>query len=184
VLGDGCDAGDLGRRLAAVIDELGIAVLVVPLLEASDLVTADRGRSADAVRALAAEVSHTGVLVALELGVAADESAAFLDEVGRPRVALCYDLGNATAAGFDSPAELAFLGARVAHVHAKDKDSSGANVRFGTGLVPFGEALAVLAERGYDGLVTMEATRGTDPVETAAEHRSLLLREATRLAAS
>ena len=52
---------------------------------------------------------------------------------------------------------------------------SRSNVRFGTGVVPFGPALAALRAIGFDGLVTMEATRGDDPVITAEEHRAWLL---------
>jgi sugar phosphate isomerase/epimerase len=62
----------------------------------------------------------------------------------------------------------------VRHVHAKDKSADGENVRFGTGTVPFARVLEALADVAFDGLITMEATRGDDPVVTATEHRGLL----------
>ena len=61
------------------------------------------------------------------------------------------------------------------HVHAKDKDDQGANVRFGTGRVDFPGAFHALSDLGYAGPVTIEATRGDDPVATAAEHRAFLI---------
>ena len=68
------------------------------------------------------------------------------------------------------------LGQRVSHIHAKDTNAAGENVRFGTGSVDFGSVFAAMAESVFDGLVTMESTRGDDPILTAAEHRAFLLR--------
>ena len=48
-------------------------------------------------------------------------------------------------------------------------------MRFGTGKVPFAGVFEELSRRGFDGLVTMEATRGNDPFITASEHRDFLL---------
>ena len=127
------------------------------------------------VRTLARQLRERGATVALELGVSAEDGMRFLDLVDADTVGLCYDVGNATALGFSAPDELRQLGSRVIHVHAKDKDATGTNVRYGTGVVPFGLVLAALHDIEFDGLVTMEATRGDDPAITAAEHRAWLL---------
>ncbi len=111
----------------------------------------------------------------MELGVSAGDSLRFLETVGSPHVGLCYDVGNATAFGFDPTQELRTLGSAVWHVHAKDKNASRENVRFGTGKVPFAGVFEELSLCGFDGLVTMEATRGNDPFITASEHRDFLL---------
>ena len=111
----------------------------------------------------------------MELGLSAVDSLRFLDTVGSPRVGLCYDVGNATAFGFDPTHELRILGSAVWHLHAKDKNASKENVRFGTGKVPFAGVFEELSMQGFDGLVTMEATRGDDPFTTASEHRDFLL---------
>ena len=111
----------------------------------------------------------------MELGLSAVDSLRFLDTVGSPRVGLCYDVGNATAFGFDPTYELRILGSAVWHLHAKDKNASKENVRFGTGTVPFADVFEELSRQGFDGLVTMEATRGDDPFVTASEHRDFLL---------
>lgn len=172
----GVDRGArLGARLAPVAAELGLRVVVLALSEASDLAVVEWTPVADALRALEAHLATTGTRCALELSVDAAESRRFLDLVGVPAIGLCYDLGNATAAGLVPADEIRALGARITHLHAKDKDADGANVRFGTGRVDFPAAFAALAEIGYDGPVTMEATRGDDPVATAAAHRAFLL---------
>lgn len=168
-------AAALARRLNPLVSELSLNVVVVPLLEASDLNTVDSACAARAVGVLAESLADRGVRVALEVGVSADEALEFLASVPGPPVGLCYDTGNAAALGFDARAELELLSDRVWHLHAKDKDAAGNNVRFGTGLVQFDEVFAVLNDQAFEGLVTMEATRGEDPVVTAAEHRAYLV---------
>ncbi|MEY2458893.1 MAG: L-ribulose-5-phosphate 3-epimerase [Acidimicrobiaceae bacterium] len=174
-------ARDLATRVAPVVDALNATIVVLPLLDASDLNALDWAGAARSVRIVTDQLVPQGARLALELGVAATDSLRFLDAVGSSGVGICYDVGNATAAGFDAAAELRLLGDRVWHVHAKDKNAARENVRFGTGDVPFAAVLRTLDEQGFDGLVTMEATRGDDPIVTAGEHRAFLLSmEATR----
>jgi sugar phosphate isomerase/epimerase len=173
---------DLAERLTPVVRDLHVQMVVLPLLETSDLYEIDRSCAARCVAIVAEHLDAPDARIALELGVPAAECLRFLDSVGSPRVGLCYDLGNATARGMDSAAELRMLGPRVWHVHAKDKDARGVNVRFGTGAVRFEPALAALLEHGFDGVLTMASTRGDDPVVTAGEHRAFLLAAASAAA--
>ena len=167
---------DLVRRLGAVLRDLPIRVVVVPLLEASDLTSVDRGSAVRSILLLADDLLDDDEgRVVVELGLSAVESLRFLDTIGSPRVGLCYDVGNATAFGFDPTHELPTLGSWVWHVHAKDKNASKENVKFGAGTVPFAGVVEELSMQGFDGLVTMEATRGDDPFITASEHRDFLL---------
>lgn len=168
-------AEELADHLAPVAADLGLRIVVLPLFEASAPGAGPGGPLAAGVATVARGLATVGVTVVLELPIAAARSTEFLDAVGVPGVRLCYDLGNATAAGFDPAVEIPVLGARIGHVHAKDKDADGVNVEFGTGRVDFPAAVGALAGIGYTGLVTIEATRGVDPVTTAAAHRAFLL---------
>ena len=168
-------SADLVKRLGPVLRDLPIRVVVVPLLEASDLRSVDRLSAARSLLLLADDLLDDEGRVVVELGLSAVDSLRFLDTVGSPRVGLCYDVGNATAFGFDPTHELRILGSAVWHLHAKDKNASKENVRFGTGTVPFAAVFEELSKQGFDGLVTMEATRGDDPFSTASEHRDFLL---------
>ena len=168
-------SADLVKRLGPVLRDLPIRVVVVPLLEASDLNSVDRLSAARSILLLADDLLDDEGRVVVELGLSAADSLRFLDTIGSPRVGLCYDVGNATAFGFDPAHELQILGSAVWHLHAKDKNASGENVQFGTGQVPFVDVFEELSRQGFDGLVTMEATRGDDPFTTAAEHRDFLL---------
>lgn len=177
-LDDRSGTENLLGRLPAVVGDLGVTTVILPLLESSDIAVLDTAAAAAAVSAIGGMLATYGAGVALELGVPAQTALDFLDATECAGASICYDLGNAAAAGYDSPAELKLLNGRVGHIHAKDKNPDGQNVRFGTGLVPFGRAFEALSGSGYDGLVTMEATRGDDPRLTAAEHRTFLLASA------
>jgi hexulose-6-phosphate isomerase len=166
---------DLAIRLAPLLADIQPRIVVLPLLEASDLSVLDWSGAARAVQRFAAAIAEHGTRVVLELGVPAAEALRFLVATDSEHVGLCYDVGNSTALGFDAPADLRQLGPQVWHLHAKDKDSAGQNVRFGTGNVPFDLVFVVLAAQGFDGLITMEATRGEDPRVTAADNRDFLL---------
>jgi sugar phosphate isomerase/epimerase len=162
------------KLLEPVLADLPLRIVVVPLLEASDLGSLDQTSAARSVLRLVDCLPDRGRLV-LELGVSAVETLQFLDTVGSPRVGVCYDVGNATASGFQPAEELQILGSVVWHLHAKDKDASKENVRFGVGEVPFADVFEALSIQRFDGLVTMEACRGNDPFATAYEHRRYLL---------
>jgi L-ribulose-5-phosphate 3-epimerase len=166
---------DLATRLAPLLADIQLRIVVLPLLEASDLSVLDWPGAARAVHLFAAAIAERGARVVLELGVPAAEALRFQVATDSQHVGLCYDVGNSAALGFDVPTDLRQLGPQVWHLHAKDKDSAGQNVRFGTGSVPFDRVFAELAAQGFDGLITMEATRGEDPRVTAAEHRAFLL---------
>ena len=171
-------AAQIADRIAPILDELPVRTVVVPLLEASDLKATNRIDVARAVGQFAEQLQDDGLRIVVELGLSADDSLQFLKTVGHPRVGLCYDLGNAAASGFDPVDELRVLGSNVWHLHAKDKNDSKENVRFGTGRVKFDRVFEVLWRQGFEGLITMEATRGDDPFRTAVEHRDFLVQQA------
>ena len=164
-----------GPRLREVLTHLSTQVLVLPMLEASELSSLGMRSAARAVRRLVDQLVDDELHVVVELGVPAYESLEFLEEVASPRVGVCYDVGNAAALGFDPVAELQVLGPAVWHLHAKDKTLRGQSVSLGAGDVDFVGVFKQLTRRGFTGLITLEATRGEDPICTAASHRDFLL---------
>ncbi len=166
---------DLVERLSVVIRDLRSEVIVLPLFEASELPSLDRVRARSALRLFADQMAAIGARVAVELGVPAADGLRLLDDVNDPNLGICYDTGNAAGLGFDVLAEIETYDERISHVHAKDKNRAGDNVRFGTGDAQFPWPFTQLNSQGYAGLVTMEATRGKDPVVTAARHVNVLL---------
>ena len=95
-------AADLATRLPPVMSDLHVDIVVLPLLEASDLGVLDWSGRPDPYVLLADHLHGCGARLAIELGISAADSLHFLGSPRAPLVGLCYDVGNATALGFDA----------------------------------------------------------------------------------
>ena len=91
-------AADLATRLPQVMSDLHVDMVVLPLLEASDLGVLDSSGAARSVRLLADHLHGNGARLTLELGVSAAESLRFSWRSPRPRW-----WGCATTSGTDRP---------------------------------------------------------------------------------
>lgn len=167
---DRAGATALRERFTPVLDDLPLDTVVLPLMGASDLSRLEHEEVAAALRELVPWIAERGAIAVVETTVEAERTRELLEAVGCDELGVCLDLGNAVANGFDPVADLDLLGPRVRHLHVKDKDAHGENVRLGTGRVDFDGALAAAVRHGFAGLATMETTRGDDPVATAAAH--------------
>jgi sugar phosphate isomerase/epimerase len=131
------------------------------------------------MQALAPRTEGEGVTLALEnvgrgCGRSAQELIYLVDNVNSPAVKAYYDLGNATAFGFDPPTEIRQLGSRIAAVHVKEREAD----LLGQGTVKIPESLEALAQVGYAGDLVLETSPTDDPV-AAARYNLKYLRELT-----
>ena len=86
-------------------------------------------------------------------------------------VSICYDLGNATAFGFDIFEEIILLKDRISHIHVKDrKKSGGPNVPLGSGDVDFSSGFKALKKINYSGSFTLETALGSKPLVSAKKN--------------
>jgi sugar phosphate isomerase/epimerase len=149
---------------------LGLTMLVVPLMDASDPAGRDLDGFVAPLRALAERAAGQRMDVVLETIMPMDRLLDLVSRIDRPNVGVCFDTGNRIAQGFDIYAELPRAGALVHHVHIKDKAADGENVFLGTGQVNFHRIAQALAAIGYQRAFTFEAPRGRDPIATGAHH--------------
>lgn len=144
-------------------------VVCTPLLETkapkSDV---EWARTADNLRQLAKIAKSTNLRIGLETELPADQLISFLDQLNLENVGVCYDIGNATSYGFDCPAEIRALGAKIFDVHLKDRKVSESQARpLGTGDVDFPTCFAALKEIDYrDGFI-LQAWRGENYLKDA-----------------
>jgi len=90
-------------------------------------------------------------------------------------VKVCYDLGNATALGFNPVDEISFLRDRIGLIHIKDRQGlNGPNVMLGKGSVDLAACFAALKEIAYQGNFTLETAIGDQPDITAAHHFNIV----------
>jgi sugar phosphate isomerase/epimerase len=173
-LGGSDDALQQTLRVIDCASALGLRMLVLPLLEASEPWNVTDRRFIERVRQVADAAREKAILVCLETVLAAPLLLELIHAVGPGAVWACFDTGNRAHAGHDIAKDIQTLGAAVRHVHVKDKNREGENVYLGTGLVDLFGVCQALAASDYRGAFTFEAVRGRDPVATARMHRQML----------
>lgn len=155
---------------------LGAKKVILPCFEKTELIPGENlhlfyeplVRCADAARMF-------GVEICLETTLTGRQLQVFLEELGRPEIKVCYDLGNTAFLGHNLSADIRLLRSSIRHVHIKDRTTTGENVLLGTGASDLKGAFEALLDIGYQGTLTFENTRGDDPLQTASTHRQFVL---------
>jgi hexulose-6-phosphate isomerase len=169
-------------RLERVIEacgEAGVRWLVWPLVDGGRLeCTEDEDAIVGIVTdRLASRLAASGVRIVFESDYPPDRLARFIarfpDETG-----INYDTGNSAALGFAPREELGAYGARVRHVHIKDRLRGGTTVPLGQGSAVFPDVVAGLRAAGYDGAYILQTARAADDDHAGAltRHRDFLRR--------
>lgn len=149
-------------RLACITGALGVRTIVVPFFGENKIPTAD-----ELIAVLRELPEMADCTVAIEVDLPANEMNPVLDRTG---FGVCYDLGNARAAGRTPEEEILQLGDRIIHVHVKDRCVGGPNVPLGEGDVDFDACFSALERIGYSGDFILETAGGDDPHEAASRH--------------
>ena len=171
---------DYAREVLDCAAELGAGLVVGPLFQPLGHFTgtgpseAERERCAEFLGELAPYAAERGIVLAVEplnrfeahvLNTGA-QARDMIARVGDPAVGILYDSFHAHIEERDPIAALdAMLAAgALAHVHISENDRGTP----GTGQARIAEAIALLAARGYDGWLTIEAFGQAVPELAAA----------------
>ena len=173
---------DARRQSVAVLNRLvvsgarvGVRVIVVPALEASDIRTvAETTQLLDSLNEPLALAAAHGVRLGLETELPGPEYRALVERRHHPALGVCYDTGNAAARGYDVAADVRTLGPYLCEVHIKDRKRNGPSVPLGQGDADFGTFFRAASEAGYRGPLILEAPAGDEPVSVAAAHLAFL----------
>jgi hexulose-6-phosphate isomerase len=169
-------------RLVYATRQAGAAVLVVPFLEGNTLRSRSEARRVLTHLSPALDAAADAeVAIAIESDWPAGDWLEVVADCGHPSLRVCYDTGNAFAAGGDPPADLRILGARVSEVHIKDRRRGGDSVPLGQGDVDFDAVFAALLDIGFNGPVILETPVGDDPVASAIANRAFVESRMARL---
>lgn len=155
-------AGTLIRVLETA-SMLGIRNVIVPVLEGST-VSGDTEKAeqlASAVRHIA-DAAPANIRICLELDLPASATIALLSAIDRNSVGVCYDIGNATASGFDAVKEIVELAGNIFEIHIKDRLVGGSSQPLGHGETPIADAVQAARASGYDGWFVFETPVGSD----------------------
>jgi sugar phosphate isomerase/epimerase len=171
------DAPDVRADARAVIlraidaaAAVGADDILVPFFGDGEIETeTHENRVVEGISAVADAAAAADVTLALENTLSAAENLDLLERIDSPAVAHYYDVGNATALGYDPTAEIRDLGDHIAAVHYKDRDETGSYM-IGEGGVDFDACTEALQGIGYDGWVVLETASPGEQLGDATEN--------------
>jgi len=162
------DAVDVLRHLVQQSSAAGIRTVLLPVLEAAEL------RSASDKAALLASLetpldlaARLGLRIGLETELPAAEYRDLVLAGSHPALGVYYDVGNATARGFDAPEDVRVLGPWLVGVHLKDRRRAGPSVPLGEGDVDFAAVFEALRQVGYRGPLVLQPAMRASYLEDA-----------------
>jgi hexulose-6-phosphate isomerase len=155
-------------RAVDVAASFDAEVIQVPFFGPAEITTeAHKNRVVEGVGAVAEDAAAAGVTLAIENTLPASENIELLERIDSPAVEHYYDVGNATALGYDAPSELEELGSRTAVVHIKDRLADGDTpyahgTMLGDGDVDFEAVADALDAVGFEGWLVLETASSGD----------------------
>ena len=121
-------------------------------------------RVVEALRQIAPRAEAAGVVLGLENTLTAQQNLELIDRIGSDAVVVYYDVGNATAYGYDVPGEIRLLGNdRICEIHLKetlslDDPQKGLLGAPEQGGVDFEAVAAACHDIGYDKWYVLETS--------------------------
>lgn len=174
------------RDLAVIIghaSRIGASTVVLPMLEHSALRDDEHARALVAALHAALEIAQQhGVVIALETDWPGAAIAPVIHATTHAALGVCYDVGNAVAAGHDPADDVRALEGLLRTVHVKDRVRGGGSVPIGVGAVDFSEFLTALDSISYGGPLILETPVADDAIESATSNLQRI-REFMRLPA-
>jgi len=161
------------EEVFSVASELGCSIVVLPLLEKSNIEKNNMNKFKEIFMYLSDKAEDFGITICIESLLNSQDFVKFLDMLGKKNVKAVFDTGNRASFNEELYSEILILDQHIEHVHIKDKNSKGENVILGTGLVNFRDVFAALKKINYIGPLNFETTRGVNPIKTAEFHINL-----------
>ncbi|SVC58869.1 uncharacterized protein METZ01_LOCUS311723 [marine metagenome] len=158
LLSNGRNQKDALEKFSKILfwaSEARIEYVILPVMDAMSIQTAE---SKERLRKVLHEVVDTYTpKVLLESDLSAIQLKEFLDEVDLENIGVLYDLGNATAMGFDIESELKLLYPLIEEVHIKDRYiNNGSSDRLGMANTSFDKAIQILQKSFWNGSLVLE----------------------------
>ncbi len=157
-------------KLMDIAYNTAINILIIPFCDANSLASeGDLHLVFDWIKENKLDVlaSKSNIILTLELSLPAYAIRSAFKAHLLKNIAICYDLGNARAAGHSPENEILILNDLIAHVHVKDRKVNGPNVMLGEGDVNFKACLNSLKEIGYSGQLILETAYKASPATEA-----------------
>lgn len=149
--------------------ELGVYSVILPLFDCSQI--SQKGSSfdlqKDALRRIKDILHCDGINMLVETDLDAVETCVFLNSLDGLDLGLVFDTGNSATLAVNIEDAFAKYGSRIKHIHLKDKNMRGTNVKLGTGVVNFNQICRALRRYSYEGDFCFETLKGDKALSMA-----------------
>ncbi len=110
--------------------------------------------------------------LSLETDLRPKEFLKFISSFKNKYIKVNYDSGNSAALGYLFKEEIELYGEKISNIHIKDRLLHGGPVMLGKGNAELFEVKEFIEKSGYNGIVTYQAYRDEDPINTFTKQRS------------
>jgi L-ribulose-5-phosphate 3-epimerase UlaE len=134
---------------------ISVDFVILPIMDAMSI--RDESAKEKLKQVLREVVTTDHPTILLESDLPAQQLKLFIDDVGLDNLGILYDLGNATAMGFNIESELNILYKYIKEVHIKDRyKNNGDSVRLGSADTQFKIAIQTLKDLSWQGPFVLE----------------------------
>lgn len=162
-------AAEILNQLVVNCERIGVKTILIPVLERSAILTdVEKRELRNSLLPILEVAGKKRVRMAIEPSLPAPELKDFIESFDCSNVGVYYDIGNATAYGFDAAKEIRYLKDLVFGIHVKDRKVGGSTVILGTGGANFPEIFTALGDVGYNNHLILQAAR--DPQDNVARN--------------
>ena len=152
------------NRLIKQIKSLNIKFLILPMYGKSILT--DKNYKSY-IKTLKALTKYKKIKFLIESNISISTFKKIEKKVNNQNLFFLYDVGNRSLLNSNPEIDILELGKkRLKHVHIKDKNTKGMNVKLGTGIAKFKKIFKALNKINYNGAFTFETTRQNNPIQT------------------
>lgn len=159
------------NQLISRAAQLGIKVILLPVLEISELRNErEKIQLQESLREPLDRAATHEIRLGLETELPATEYRELIEQGSHPALGIYYDVGNATAKGYDSAADVRELQPFLCGVHIKDRKRNGPSVLLGQGDADFDGFFETLAEVRFTGPLIQQTALADDYLAVAKSH--------------
>lgn len=160
---------------------IGVETILLPILEISEVRTeSEKVMLLESLRTPLDIAWKKGIRLGLETELPVVEYMELVQRANHPALGVYFDVGNATAAGYDAPADIRGLAPHLCGVHIKDrKRHGGGTVLLGQGDTDFTAFFRSIAEIKYEGRFILQTAFGDDYCATARTHLTFVQQHIT-----
>ena len=160
------------NRLIANAAQVGVQSILIPVLEISEIRTADeKALLLQSLKGPLHLAEQKKISLGLETELPAEQYLALIEDAHSPALGVYYDTGNNAAQGHDIGADALVLASRLVGIHVKDRKRGGSSVLLGQGDADFQGFFKVVKEAGYIGPIILQTAYSANFLEIARRHR-------------